>query len=144
MTHCNWYMKDFKLFTFYKCLLLLYIAPATILSHLSDTIGNETFSTSFTCSVTGIPEPTIKWFRDDSKGIANIVTNTDKYTITTTSVIGQFGLITVTSNLIISNLTKLDELTYSCLGVNNVENVIEANDLSAASLTVQGIIMNWY
>ena len=89
------------------------------------------------CSVSGIPQPNITWSRIESGQEIN--SDLDKFNISSPEVsIGDFGLITVTSTLTISNLIISDELTYRCSGENGVKNAIEAVSVSSANLTVQG------
>ncbi len=68
-----------------------------------------------------------------------IVMDGDKFSVSANAAIGEHGLVTVTSRLMISNLDVSDESTYVCRGINNVENVIGAVDDSSASLTVHGM-----
>ena len=113
-----------------------FIAPANISSHIRNTIGNETYGASFTCSVTGIPRPSVTWSRIES-GEEITISNSEKFVITSSNMIEEYGVETVTSELMIMDLTVSDELTYLCRGRNDVENVIGAVNVSSASLTVQ-------
>ena len=91
------------------------------------------------CSVSGIPQPNITWSRIESGQEIKLNSDLDKFRILSPEVSsGDFGLITVTSTLTISNLIISDELTYRCSGENGVENAIEAVNVSSANLTVQG------
>ena len=130
----NLLLTCFPFFPFLPFFPSIPTAPATISDNLSDTVGNDTSFAILTCSVTGIPEPSITWFRNE---FGQEISNSEKFNITTTSIIGEFNLVTVTSDLVISNLTMFDELSYSCVGQNGIENVIGANNVSTALLTVQ-------
>ena len=89
--------------------------------------------------MSGIPQPNITWSRIESGQEIQLNSDLDKFSISSPEVsIGDFGLITVNSNLTISDLNVSDELTYSCRGENGVYNAIEAVSVSSANLTVQG------
>ena len=80
------------------------------------------------------------WYRFVSGNETMIVMDGDKFSVSSNAAIGKYGLVTVTSQFVISNLEVSDESTYVCRGINNVENVIGAVDESSATLTVHGML----
>ena len=114
--------------------------PATITSGLQSLVTNESFSTHFTCTIMGIPQPTITWSRGSStEGNFTTLTNTTKIVISTDAKIAQFNLYVITTSLEVKNLVKEDdEAYYRCSAVNNVENLIQAENESTALLTING------
>ncbi len=96
---------------------------------------NATDTLTFHCNFSGTPMPDIVWtmtsyllsemeLRESSK--INIVSLKDERL--------------ASSILTITNLVKNDEGTYKCVGINNVDNLINAIDSSEAFVTVQGTI----
>lgn len=84
----------------------------------------------------GIPAPIITWSRIQSGQEVVINQPENKFDIQSEPVTGEFDLVTVTSQLMISDLVVSDQSTYYCRGSNGVENAIEAIDVSSATLTV--------
>ena len=96
----------------------------------------------FSCTVTGLPIPIVQWSRTPSSQILSqqlgkfdISTQIDNSSLT--------GPHSVTTQLIILNLTITDQETYTCSGLNpfNIENFIGAQSNASASLFVNGKIM---
>ena len=50
----------------------------------------------------------------------------------------QDGTVSATSTLTICNLDKADKLSYTCLAVNNITNVVDTPETATANLIVQG------
>ena len=127
------------------CIFRFYSDPAEVVGGIKDTIGNESFSASFTCAVVGIPRPSVSWSRFNSSGhLTEIVSDSVKYVIVETEENIAQGLVRVTSELTVVNLNKTeDELFYHCEGSSNVTNLLDVVSTSEASLTVQGICYSW-
>ena len=81
-------------------------------------VTNEMTPVVFQCSVTGIPAPSVTWYRD---GIP-----LDHSRVSFGSPIQQqlvsSGLYQVTQNLTITNTTDTDSGNYSCVGTNAAGN----------------------
>ena len=95
----------------------------------------------FSCTVTGLPIPIVQWSRTPSSQILSqelgkfdISTQIDDSSLT--------GPHSVTTRLIVLNLTITDQETYTCSGLNplNIENFIGAQSSASASLFVNGKI----
>lgn len=114
-------------------LFILHIDPSEILVGPSDTIVNETFSATLTCTATGYPPPTITWWR----GSQRIHNDSIKYNITETIWNGML-LYNITSVLVISGINKGDQRTYNCSSTNGVGNFIGVTDYAVSQLTIQG------
>ena len=125
--------------------ILIYPDPAKVVGQVEDTIGNESFSASFTCVVDGIPRPSVSWSRFNNSGLlTDIVNDSVKYAIVETVDYVSQGLVRVTSELTVLNLNKTeDEVRYLCEGSSNVTNLLGVDPTSDAFLTVHGICYSW-
>jgi len=84
-------------------------------------IRNE--NTNLTCSVNGVPAPTIEWFRSGGND-RETITNVDKFTV--------MGNI-----LIINNVNNDDAGLYGCTATNTVDGV-EITNSEAFTFSVCG------
>lgn len=114
-------------------LFILHIDPSEILVGPSDTIVNETFSATLTCTATGYPLPNITWWM----GSQRIQNDNVKYNITETVWNGML-LYNITSVLVINDINKGDQRSYNCSSTNGVGNFIGVTDYAVSQLTIQG------
>lgn len=108
--------------------------PPSVRLNGSNIIVNHTNSVSFACEAFGIPLPTISW-KKELMNISSIVNSSDTITITT-SVQDSTVLVSVLS---LTNVTKTDEASYTCIGYNGIRNIIGTSENATISLTVQGM-----
>lgn len=101
------------------------------------TIVNETNTTSFTCTVFGIPTPVVEWLKLDADSSSVTVLNTTQEINITQVSTGN----NVTSVLHFPSPVKTDEAMYMCRGTNNVTNVINSPENSNMTLYVQGVVL---
>jgi len=83
-------------------------------------IRNE--NTNLTCTVTGVPTPTVEWFRSSNNDDRETITPNDKFTV--------MGNI-----LIINMVTNDDNGIYGCIGTNTIDGV-EKTNLNSVLFTV--------
>ena len=136
-------------------LLLLFLDPANItLSPINPTV-NETSDAILTCTGFGIPTPTINWFTNNSlldvgsaysSGSSVMefgfpLSNVSGEIEITTSTRTSSGQTIVVSKLRILFVMKSEEnVSYTCVGTNNIVNNINATDSITVTLTVQGTL----
>ena len=94
---------------------------------------NVTFQATVTCTVFGIPLPSITWIRDSDGrqvvsegGMDSVVINQTDSGDTRTSV------------LHFNDTVKADESNYTCVAVNNITNVINTSENDTVNLIIQG------
>ena len=98
----------------------------------------------FECQITSFPAPVIQWTRTGS--VDPITDRRGKFEIKTTlddsSITGPYS---VETQLVIFNLSFIDQQTYTCAGISqvNVQNFINARSNASASLFVNGEIINF-
>ena len=102
---------------------------------LLDSILNESDPLELSCAFTGIPRPEVVWTFTVGSISSVIAANTTNISSTGLS---DSQLPAVQSTLFISNIVKSNEGQYTCLGINNVTNLIDAVDIRSANITVQG------
>ena len=88
-----------------------------------DTVANISDSVSFTCSASGIPLPSISWFKDD------LPLDPDSVNITVTT----NGTFSVSSVLTLDSLQLSDAGVYSC----NASHETSGTAISQFTFTVQ-------
>ena len=122
-------------------IVIILTDPASVEENVVDTTVNETFSISLVCTISGIPRPSITWYRYQSSPVNRTEVTSDgaKFNITNTYEIGDYSLQLVTSTLTIFDADKSDELFYQCVGNNDIENFINTPSDSTAFLTIQGM-----
>ena len=108
--------------------------PPDLLSSFVDHIRNESDTLQLHCNFTGTPSPAVWWYRNVS-GQFERLRHTGRFVITETK--SEEERVT-DSYLEVSNLVKSDEGTYRCLGVNNVLNLINAEESDEAYITIYG------
>ena len=87
-----------------------------IMSPFPDYTTNETRPVTFQCSFTGIPVPSITWYRN---GSALTPSSDPRVSVGSPSQqVLSSGLYQVTQNLTITNTTDTDSGNYSCVGNN--------------------------
>ena len=107
--------------------------PSNLLSGLSDQMQKESGTILLHCNYTGIPLPSITWYRNVS-GNFTMIHNSEKVHIEETK--STENRVT-DSYLQIINITNADdEGMYRCQGVNDVQNLIGATHLSEAFVSV--------
>ena len=80
---------------------------------------DENQNTTFTCMVSGVPEPTITWqFDSNRSSVVTNLTQSDKYTITNFSLTRNDTVVMVTSTLTINGLNLNDTGFYICYATN--------------------------
>jgi hypothetical protein len=94
------------------------------------TVTNQTNTTSFTCSLFGVPTPDITWYKIQD----GLTTKLDGSTFNITTVIDNYN---ITSVLYFNSSLRTDEGNYTCVGENNVTNIINSPESDLASLFVQ-------
>ena len=93
---------------------------------------------SFTCEAFGIPLPLILWYFNDSSDPLS----SDQFQIQNSTIVNSSGLaISMSTLTITSTLRSSHEGSYTCLAINNVNNLIGTPESAMTSLTVQGSIM---
>ena len=115
--------------------------PPNILSGFNSTTENSTSTLKLCCVFEGIPNPQINWHvNSSSTGEIQQLSNSGRITITYRLDEDDSSY----SELNIYDLHKSDEGNYQCIGINNVENLIEAVDSAEGFITVHGkvIFMN--
>ena len=109
--------------------------PNVISPVLLDSILNESDSLELSCVFTGIPPPEVVWTFTVGSISSVIAANTANISSTGLS---DSQLPAVQSTLFIPNIVKSNEGQYTCLGINNVTNLIDAVNTTSANITVQG------
>ena len=109
-----------------------------------NTVVSISFNAVFMCEAFGVPTPTISWnLPDDNEnsatsGSGSGILNPRISAETSTSESSAYHVI---SRLSIDDTKPGDAGTYTCVAVNGVENLIEANGSATATLTIQGKAM---
>ena len=106
-----------------------------ILSSEESYITNETTPVTFQCSSTGIPTPSISWYRNGTA-----LTPSSDPLVTVGSPSQQLlssGLYQVTQTLTITNTADTDSGNYSCMGNNTA-----GTDTALFTLVVQSKLTN--
>ena len=111
------------------------VDPPDLQSGLANVTKNATDTLELFCNYTGTPTPIINWIKSPN----TLLRQSQRINIEYEK--SENGRIAV-SYLTINDLVKDDEETYMCVGINGVENLINAVDTSQAFVTVQGIIID--
>ena len=97
----------------------------------SEVVVNQTQTAILSCEAFGIPTPSISWI-DDSTG--SLVTESAGITTIDTSTQSS----TLLSVLTFLNAARENQSTYTCVGSNGVDNVINTPENDTVALFVQG------
>ncbi len=105
---------------------------------------NEENPVTFSCSASGIPAPTISWFRVDQSGSATTITDA-RFSISPSQVDDNYELsdsrgtgFLVTSRLTVSTIQDEDSGQYQCQAENDVGNITREFELIVQSKSVIG------
>ena len=101
-------------------------------------IINQTQPANFTCQAYGIPTPSISWINVSSGLIVTPVTGLIDIMETL------LPPATLQSVLVFRNGLKTDESVYTCIGINNITNIIQSPEQDNITLLVQGNAVEWY
>ena len=93
-------------------------------------VTNETNPVTFQCTTTGIPTPSITWYRD---GAILLPSKDSRITNFSKQLMLFSGLYQVTQSLTINTTTDHDSGNYSCVANNTV-----SSDTATFELKVQG------
>ena len=133
----------------------VYAVPARIISlePAVNLVVNQTDSATFVCTATGLPTPSVQWYRGtlllDGTGMGI----NSRVALNQTMAAGSLGQVdTVTSSLTITDTLGEDSDIYSCVTTNNLLNInvtMEGRDQQNTTLFVQGIyiyclVFFWY
>ena len=102
-------------------------------------VVNQTSSVTFVCAATGIPAPTIQWYR------GNMLLNgtNSRITINDTVFSMPFGdVASVGSSLSIDSTLGSDSGTYRCMATNNLNDMEIGIDEENVALFVQGSLIS--
>ena len=106
--------------------------PATVNTTLPSVIAiNKSSNVTLKCNGTGLPLPKLFWYR-------NGVQITDNIREVVTSINGE---LIRTSFIVLSDVDITTNGVYSCLGVNNVTNLIDVLDIVSIRIIVQGTLV---
>ena len=108
---------------------LLFIADVSIESPMVIYVTNETNPVTFHCTATGVPTPSITWYRN---GAILLPSKDSRITIFIKQLVSS-GLYQVIQSLTINTATDRDSGNYSCVGNNTV-----SSDTTTFELIVQG------
>ncbi len=105
---------------------------------------NEENPVTFNCSASGIPAPTISWFRVDQSGSTTSITDA-RFSISPSQVDNNYELsdsrgtgFLVTSQLTVSTTQDEDSGQYQCQAENDVGNITREFELIVQSKSVIG------
>ena len=108
--------------------------PATITEAPQSITINETDSTTFTCSVTGVPLPSTTWTLPDRRNITALDQQSEEPPrIYAQSITSEETPYATMSTLFIDSASRSDEGAYTCTAMND-----DSIASSSATLTVQG------
>ena len=97
-----------------------------------EVIINQTQEANFTCTAYGIPTPSIQWINVSSGSVVTPVP--DLIDIVDTTLTSS----TLESVLVFHSGYKTDESVYTCIGSNNITNIINSPEEDNVTLLVQG------
>lgn len=109
--------------------------PPNLLSGLANRITNESDTLKLHCNYTGVPSPSIVWYRNVSNSFEILQNTGDRIRIV--EIKSEEEGVT-NSNIDIFNVTIQDDGIYRCQGVNNIPNLIDAKESTEASITIHG------
>ena len=94
----------------------------------------------FSCVVTGLPAPLVRWTRNNSFGVVDITQSRFKHSIQESNQTTVDGPDIVSSTLTIGNLSNMDDGQYTCRGIDtfNTVNLINARESAVVDLSVFG------
>ena len=120
----------------FVCVLLPPVAPTAMTPSASYTTI-EPMDVTFECTATGVPSPTISWFRDEDGNQTNLTLDS-RVTISPMSTQNPTTLIfEVVQSLTLSDTMGSDTGNYSCQAVND-----GGQSTAPFQLTVSGEVMN--
>ena len=111
-------------------------APSNIELPPRDIIVNESDAATFTCSVSGVPLPSIVWTLPSGDNLESVVLNgqdIEQAEIYAETVVSEEMPYAATSTLSIDPVSRNDDGIYTCTAINRI-----ANATASATLTVQG------
>ena len=111
-------------------------APDVSITPTTSLTVNVTDMASINCSVFGIPLPNVTWIVSDDGLEMEVTSDGDEIEIVETDVDN-----TRVSVLMFNNVSKFDEGLYSCIGRNDIDNVLNTPTSGSISFIVQGIII---
>ena len=121
---------------------ILYTDLPQIITPAINFTVNEDNSVTLNCSASGIPAPTISWFRVDQNGSATSITDA-RFSISPSQVNDSYKLsdsrgtgFLVTSRLTVSTTQDADSGQYQCQAENDVGNTTREFELVVQSKSV--------
>ena len=98
-------------------------------------IVNHTQTAEFACEAFGIPVPNITWIKvSDGSMLSTAMNDIDIAEVIMDS-------FTRVSNLTFLNTTRTDQSEYTCVGSNDITNVISTPENDTVNLLVQGELL---
>ena len=98
---------------------------------------NQTQSANFTCTAFGIPLPQLTWFKGNSP---TPVQESEVLVVSVKSFSNRTGLSLVRSELFFPEALRTDQSSYTCVGINNITNLLESPENRSTVFYVQGIV----
>lgn len=111
------------------------IDPANVTVSPSVLVKEFNEQGSFICRGFGIDAPKLSWYRDNTMILSSSKLSLASDTIT------ENGYSVSELRLTISSTAKADEGIYECRGVNNVINLIGANDRAIGRFLIEGVLV---
>ena len=111
-------------------------APSNIELPPRDITVNESDAATFTCSVSGVPLPSIVWTLPSGDNLESVVLNgqdIEQAEIYAETIVSEETPYAATSTLSIDPVSRNDDGIYICTAINRI-----ANATASATLTVQG------
>ena len=99
-------------------------------------VVNESQTVNMTCSVFGLPMPSVNWSRFDSNDLNAVAINTSRFAVYVTSSIAEGGGVTVNSTLEVTNVDGADTGNYTCTCENNAHGANLPADVDSETFSV--------
>lgn len=110
----------------------MHLDPPNVTIDLSNIIVNSSSNVTLVCSIFSVPLSSIFWFKE----ITNSFIENSETTKLNLEINDNYWQV---STLTIFNSTKLDQSNYTCIGVNNITDIINVTNNDTVELLVQGI-----